>query len=140
MLLTSIGGLWGCQRNPQASDFTPSEETATNALTASLDAWKNGDASSVVTGRQPAVETADGLRTKGRTLTKYEVLGFVPANAPRCLAVKLTLGNPAQELRERYVVVGIDPIWVMRYDDYLMVMHWDHAMAEPTRKSPPAKR
>ena len=54
---------------------------------------------------------ADGLRTKGRTLSRF-ILGPVPADAPRCFAVQLTLGNPPADMRERYVVVGIDPIWV----------------------------
>ena len=94
-----------------------------------------------MSGRSPAVETADGLRTKGRTLVKYEILGLVPDDAPRCFAVRLTLGNPMQELRERYVVLGIDPVWVWRHSDYEMLTHWDHAMmAEKEKKAGPATK
>jgi hypothetical protein len=84
----------------------------------------------------PMIETADGLRTKGRTLLSYEILGPVPADAPRCFAVKLSLGNPAQELRERYVVFGLDPIWVWRHEDFVMLTHWDHRMAAESRTKP----
>ena len=102
--------LAGCaDRNPRAADFIPPEDAARSALDASLKAWAQGEAASPVTQTNPAVETADGLRTKGRTLVKYDILGPVPADAPRCFAVRLPLGNPPQELRERYVVLGIDP-------------------------------
>jgi hypothetical protein len=42
--------------------------------------------------------------------------------------VKLTLEDPATELKARYVVVGIDPVWVFRQEDYDMLSHWDHPM------------
>ena len=71
---------------------------------------------------------SDGHRTPTRKLTAYSILGEVPSDAPRCFAVKLTLGNPTAEVRERYVVVGIDPIWVIRYEDYEMLTHWSHPM------------
>ena len=41
---------------------------------------------------------ADELRSKGRTLSDFAVLGPFPADAPRCFAVKLTLGNPRAEV------------------------------------------
>lgn len=121
----------GCDRNPRAEDFVPPEATARAALDAYLTAWAAGDTGVTVPGTQPPVVVADELRTKGRTLAGYAILGPTPADAPRCFAVQLTLGNPAAEVRERYVVVGIDPIWVWRYDDYLMLTHWSH---------PPAKK
>jgi len=127
----------GCSgRSPRAEDFVPVEAAARAALDASFKAWAAGDAGSRAAGTATPVEVADGLRTKGRTLVSYDILGPVPADAPRCFAVRLTLGNPAQELRERYVVVGLDPVWVWRHDDYVMLTHWDHAMS--TDKPKPA--
>ena len=79
----------------------------------------------------------DDLRAGGRPLAGYKILGPVPADAPVCFAVQLSLGNPAAEVRERYVVVGLDPLWVWRYDDYLMITHWSHPM--PDAKTPPKK-
>ncbi len=129
----------GCSRSQRNEDFVPSEDAARAALEAYLSAWARGDRSPTVPDTKPAVMVADELRAKGRPLTGYAVLGQVPADAPRCFAVRLTLGNPAQEVRERYVVVGADPVWVWRYDDYLMITHWEHPMpADP--KAPPAKK
>lgn len=122
----------GCDRNPRAEDFVPAEDAARAALDAYLRAWAAGDiTSTTIPGTQPPVAVADDLRAGGRTLTGYTILGPTPTEAPRCFAVQLKLGNPAADVRERYVVVGLDPVWVWRYDDYLMVTRWEHP---PARK------
>jgi hypothetical protein len=119
----------GCSRPGQrAEDFVPPEDAARSALDAYLRAWSQGNTDATVPGTSPPVQVADELRSKGRTLTGYAILGPAPADAPRCFAVRLTLGNPAEEVRERYVVVGLDPVWVWRYDDYVMITHWEHRM------------
>lgn len=130
----------GCSGNPSAQDYVPAEDSARAALDAALRAWAGGETGSPVPGTSPVVEVADGLRTKGRTLLKYDILGPVPADAPRCFAVRLTLGNPAQELVERYVVLGIDPLWVWRHDDYVMLTHWDHTMLDKQKKADQAPK
>lgn len=122
----------GCSRNPRAEDFVPPEDAARAALDAYLKAWAAGDTGDAVPGTDPPVMVADELRADGRTLAGYTILGPTPADAPRCFAVTLKLGNPPAEVRERYVVVGIDPVWVWRYDDYLMMTQWHHP--------PPAKK
>lgn len=130
----------GCNNSPQAEDYIPAEDAARTALESYLQSWSRGETGSPVPNTTPPVEVADGLRLKGHTLTRYEILGPVPADAPRCFAVKLTLGNPTLELRERYVVLGLDPIWVWRYDDYVMLTHWDHGMPADTKAAPAPKR
>lgn len=142
VMLVMVAACVGCSdRSPRAEDFVPSEVAARSALDASLKAWVEGGPNARVPATVPTVEVSDGLRTPGRTLVKYDILGPVPAEAERCFAVRLTLGNPAQELRERYVVLGIDPLWVWRYDDFLMLTHWDHAMiADKDKKPGPAPK
>ncbi len=120
----------GAQRN---EDFIPSEEQAKTSLDLALKAWAEGDINHLVAGAKPAIMVSDGHRTPGRILKQYEILGSVPADAPRCFAVRMTLENPPAEFRERYVVVGIDPIWILRYEDYEMLTHWSHPMT-PERK------
>ncbi|HVW02959.1 MAG TPA: hypothetical protein VHB77_21545, partial [Planctomycetaceae bacterium] len=60
----------------------------------------------------------------------YQILGEVPGDTPRCYAVRLKLTDPDAEERARFVVVGIDPLWVFRYEDFQLIAHWDHRMAE----------
>lgn len=125
----------GCgQRNPTAEEFIPPEDVVQSALDRCLGAWAKGESTSPVAGTYPPIHLIDGLRTKERKLLKYEILGPTPADAARCIAVRLTLGNPSQEIRERYVVVGIDPIWVWRLDDYVMLTHWNHPMTADKAK------
>jgi hypothetical protein len=50
--------------------------------------------------------------------------GPTAGDAERCDAVRLTFDGPREEVRTRFVVFGQDPVWVMRYEDYEMVMHW----------------
>ena len=135
-----LAALGGCSPKAHRSeDFIPPEETSRAALDVYLRAWSRGDTAQRVPDTDPAVMGADTLRQKGRTLTAYTILGPVPSEAPRCFAVQLTLGNPPAEVRERYVIVGIDPLWVWRYDDYLMLTHWSHAMPADQKSAPPKK-
>jgi hypothetical protein len=136
-----VAAVLGCSRSQSNDDFVPREEVGRAALDAYLRAWARGEMAQRIPDTNPPVMATDELRIKGRVLKSYSILGQVPADAPVCFAVDLKLDNPPADLRERYVVVGIDPLWVWRYDDFLMIMHWDHPMPEdgksPTR---PKKR
>lgn len=129
----------GCSRSPRAEEFVPKEEAARAALDAYLRAWSQGHTGQAVPDTSPPVMAVDDLRQKGRTLKRYTILGPTPTDAPLCFAVQLVLGNPDGEIRERYVVIGLDPLWVWRYDDYLMITHWSHPMPADQKTSPPKR-
>ena len=124
----------GCSRTQRNDDFVPPDDAAQTALRAYLDAWAAGHTAQEIPGTKPQVRGVDERHLKGRTLKAYKVLGPVPADAPLCYAVQLTLGGPEEVVRERYVVVGMDPLWVWRYDDYLMMAHWAHPMPDDKNK------
>lgn len=116
----------------RTKEFIPSPAKAESAIEAVMDAWKNGDPVGIVEGTSsPVVHVIDSYRNAGQVLEEYEILGEVPGNAPRCFAVKATLSHPDKQIRLRYVVVGIDPLWVFRHEDYDLLSHWEHRM-EPT--------
>ena len=130
----------GCSRAQRNEDFVPKEDAGRAALDAYLRAWSRGQTGQAVPDTSPPVAAVDELsQHKGRTLKKYTILGPTPADAPLCFAVQLSLGNPDQEVRERYVVVGLDPLWVWRYDDYLRIAHWSHPMPADQKAAPPKK-
>jgi hypothetical protein len=108
----------GCSRGD--ARYTPSEDTARRALEAALDAWKGGQARpGPVEGTTPPVQVVDSRWRTGQRLAGYEVLGEEPSTGgPRVFSVRLTMQGKAPEATVRYYVVGKDPLWVFRDEDY----------------------
>ena len=107
----------------------PELESAKSALVASLDAWKaNRRESGVMIGSKPAVGIVDASRAD-RPLLGYEVVGpLMVVGKARPFAVRLVLGEPREEIATRYLVMGQDPLWVYRQEDFERMLHWEHRM------------
>jgi len=114
--------LLGCSKaGRRVEDFTPSADNARQALQAALEHWKAGNPPGSVPGTTPQVETVDSKwKAAPKQLQAFEILGEEPGatgSAPRYFRVKLTTAKgPPQEVK--YVVVGIDPLWVYREPDF----------------------
>ncbi len=128
---------FGCDRGPSRSLDAPDEAPALKALQLSLASWQGGrrDSGGLI-GEEPAVGVVDSLRPD-RPLISFEV--FEPSRADgtaRVFAVRLQLGEPSEEIHTRYQVVGRDPLWVFRQEDYDLILHWEHKMPadSPTEK------
>jgi hypothetical protein len=122
-LTLSVGLLLlaGCSPGGKVEDFTPPADNARQALEAALNHWKAGNKPGTVPGTTPAVEVLDSKWKAGQKITDFEVLGEDQAGpGPRTFKVRLTLagGSP---LEVRYIVVGIDPLWVYRDEDFKKV-------------------
>src|SRR5947208_14791656 len=119
----------GCAERADQSRYYPPEDKARPALEAGLVAWQQGSLTNEVSGtKDPVVMWVDTHRTPGQVLKAFEVLGLAPGDGPRVFTVRLVLDSPAAEVKTRYVVVGLDPMWVFRQEDYDMLIHWDHPM------------
>jgi hypothetical protein len=117
----------GCSATDDPGRFYPPEDRARQALDAALTAWQQGAAPGTVPGTaNPRVEFVDSHNGPGRRLKAYTVLGLAPGDGPRVFTVQLALDGPAAEVRARYYVIGIDPVWVIRQEDYDMLNHWEH--------------
>jgi hypothetical protein len=134
-----LGAVAGCGRDDRAR-FTPAEGVAVRALESGLVAWQHGQPPGPVAGTSPVVQVVDGYRRPGQRLAQFEILGTAPGDGPRVYAVRLILDGPREEKRVRFVVLGINPLWVLRYEDYEMLAHWDHPMDDVGKKSPAPKR
>ncbi len=131
--LVALSVLSGCGRSaPDYTPYVPSMALAEDAVRQGLDAWKAGQAPGEVPGTRPVVHVTDAGRKAGQLLESYRILGEARGSAGRTIAVVLRLTNPAEEVRVRYIVVGIDPLWVFRQEDYDLLMHWDHHMPAST--------
>jgi hypothetical protein len=117
----------GCSASDDPSRFYPAEDRARQALDAALTAWQQGAPPGTVSGTtNPRVEFVDSHNGPGRPLKAYVVLGLAPGDGPRVFTVQLSVDAPTAELRVRYYVIGIDPVWVIRKEDYDMLNHWEH--------------
>jgi hypothetical protein len=125
--------LAGCGK--KAADYTPSPVTAEDALRRALDAWKQGLPAGTVPDTQPPVQVVDAGRKPQQTLGDYAILGEAQGVASgRKFVVELDLANPPERVKTQYIVVGIDPLWVFRQEDYELLSHWEHLMPAPSPK------
>ncbi len=128
MVVLAAASLTAAGCGAGARDYTPSPQTARASLETALSAWRDGKEPGTIDAR-PVVQVVDTSRQSGQTLHSFEVLSETSQAAQgRCYVVRLVLENPATERRERFVVVGIDPVWVFRKDDYDKLGHWEHPM------------
>lgn len=133
LLMTAMG----CSRQDTHERYTPNSDAARRAVESAMQAWLDGRPAGPLEGFEPSTTVVDTHRTPGQILEEFEVLGEVPSQAYRCFAVRVSYSNPAGEERLRYCVIGIDPLWVFRLEDYDMIAHWDHKMAPPEEELKP---
>jgi hypothetical protein len=121
--------LCGCSGSHEGYDrYIPKEKTALAALEKALQAWQDGVEGETIDALDPCIQFIDSQRKRGQHLVRYEILGEASADAPCCYAARLVFERPAQEQTVRYVMLGIDPVRVIRHEDYAMLMHWDMNM------------
>lgn len=130
--------LVGCNQADNGR-YVPASALAREALTAALQSWADGVPTPRLASGQPSLQFADSLRS-GRTLDSFEVVGELPLKEGRRFEVQLTLSEPPGREKAHYIVLGIDPLWVIRQEDYDMITHWDHPMSkEPAPIQPAAQ-
>jgi hypothetical protein len=128
----------GCHGSPSTERFVPAPATARQALESALRSWQQDRPPGRVEGlANPEVILVDTCRRPDQTLEHFTILGEAPGEGPRCFAVRLRLQNPEETQRLRFVVFGVDPLWVYRYEDYEMMIHWQCGQEELQKKTDP---
>jgi hypothetical protein len=112
----------GCSVGHSHSDYLPAEDKARQALETTLTAWQNGQKIGRIDAVSPPIEPVDNKWQAGQKLQGYEILqAETPDEGPSRFLVRLTMKTPPGKQEVRYVVVGIDPLWVYREEDYRKV-------------------
>ena len=107
----------GCHKT-DVKDYIPPDEPARKALTAALDAWREGKALDQIGASNPKVEAQDIQWRDGKKLAAYEIVGPTTGDDQNTrFKVKLTIAGAAPQ-ETTYVVVGKDPIWVFSEESY----------------------
>jgi hypothetical protein len=126
----------GCTGAPDPNRFVPASKLARTALEAVLLDWQAGLPCDMIRRLAVQVYPIDNQRKKGQELAGFEILGEVSQPGVRCFAVRLTFHGSAEAAKVRYVVHGIDPLYVYRQEDFDLLNHWDHMM--PAEEASPA--
>ena len=110
----------GCGSGSSVTSFHPQGSVAKTALTTALDAWKSGqEKPGSITTQKPAIEVQDSVWGSGRKLKSFEVGEEQAAkDGPPRFTVELTFADKPETEKTDYVVVGKDPLWVMREKDF----------------------
>jgi hypothetical protein len=113
-----ISGSEGCAARTH-EDLIPAEGTARQALEAALTAWENGATDYKVVASGMTIQVLDAKWRAGQKLASHEILNVeTDEDGKSWFSVKLLMNKPAGEQKARYVVIGLDPIWVYREEDY----------------------
>jgi hypothetical protein len=97
--------------------YFPSQDRARQALESALRAWRDGTRPAAVAGTP--IEAVDRYVQKGEKIAGYEILKEEANDGPRVFSVQLTLQKPAgKQVTVRYYVLGKDPLWVYREEDF----------------------
>ncbi len=119
------------QEPPEPPPFVPPWPLARQSLELSLAAWREAVATASIPVI-PGVQFVDRKRKPNQKLIAFQILGQSEIENARQFTVRLNLeGEEAPQL-VKYNVVGRDPVWVFRLDDYEMFAHWEHEMSAPT--------
>jgi hypothetical protein len=137
-LLLAVAALPGCGSSSNAHQ--PTASTARAALDSALSAWKNGEGADALAAKSPSVQAVDSHWRAGQRLTSYEVVKEEPGEGDQRFTVRLTEDDPKSKTKSpvsskevTYVVIGRDPIWVYRDEDYTRLLNMDDN-PQPTRK------
>jgi hypothetical protein len=144
-LLLTLAALSGCGGASNAHQ--PSASTARAALDSALSAWKNGEAADTLAAKSPSVQAVDTHWRAGAKLESYEVVKEAPGDGDQRFTVLLaendskTKATGSAKKEVTYIVIGRDPVWVYRDEDYTRFINMDDNPA-PTRKGarPGARR
>lgn len=112
--------LAGCGGGTSEKSYHPPVASARDALTVALNAWKEGQSQpGKIEATNPAVQVADAAWSAGKKLKNFEILKDeqIP-DGPQKFTVTLTLDGAPQPQEVVYVIVGKDPLWIFREEEY----------------------
>jgi hypothetical protein len=135
-------GPGGCDRwddDASGPAFLPGWSEARQALESALAAWRAAPSPLPASGDSPAVQFVDKQRRPGQRLLSFEILGQSDVENARQFTVRLRLEHDESPRLVRYNVLGRNPVWVFRLEDYEMIAHWEHDMSEPASVPAPAR-
>jgi hypothetical protein len=110
-------GFAGCGK-PSFDKYVPEEAAARQAVETALTHWRDGQRPGTIASVSPAVAIVDSRWQAGQKLAAFQIVKQESADGAWWVTVRLTLRDPPAEQEVRYAVIGKDPLWVYREEDY----------------------
>jgi hypothetical protein len=132
----------GCDRSPDSTKpprYLPGWPEARSALNTALTDWRESSPPFPPSRELPGVVLADKHRSPDARLRSFTILGETDVENLRQFTVRLQFEGEDVPQLVRYNVLGRDPVWVFRLEDYEMISHWEHPMNDE-EASPPAPK
>jgi hypothetical protein len=132
VLITALRFEWRDQ-SPATPGYMPGWDEARQALQSALSAWRDAPRSAPLppTFAIPSVQFIDKRRRSDQRLLSFEILSQTDIENARQFTVRLTVEGEERPQLVKYNIVGRQPVWVFRLEDYEMFSHWEHDMDEP---------
>jgi hypothetical protein len=129
-----------CERDdgePAKPGFVPSWVEARQALESALSTWRDAPVPLPASFDIPAVEFVDSQRKTNQRLLSFQILGQTDVEYIRQFTVRLNLEGEESPQLVKYNIVGRQPVWIFRLENYEMISHWQHDMREPAAGEQP---
>jgi hypothetical protein len=130
----------GCTGSGDRSDspaYLPGWPEARAAVATALADWRDTAPPHPPSRSFDGVQFVDKQRNPADRLSAFSILGETEVENARQFTVRLQLEGEADPRLVRYNVLGREPAWVFRLEDYEMISHWEHPMNEPAAGQPP---
>jgi hypothetical protein len=129
-------GISGCEARDQARPtptFTTGWDEARRSLEATLSAWRDAPASAPVptSFSTASVQFIDKERRPGQRLVSFQILAQSDYENARQFTVRLNLEGEESPQLVKYNILGSNPVWIFRLEDYEKFTHWEHDMSDP---------
>src|ERR1700756_4412416 len=117
LIAACIPFLSGCKK-PSDVKFDPNPQRARYAVEVALDKWKSGQEPGRIDAESLEFEVVDSRWNDGAKLSQYEITSEDKTqDGHHRFSVKMTTSEQSGEV-VRYIVVGKNPLWVYREEDY----------------------
>jgi hypothetical protein len=131
LLAASLSGCNGWKGQEAVPGYLPEWGEARQALESALAAWRDAPSPLPASFDTQAVIFVDKQRRPGQRLLSFTVLGQSDVENARQFTVRIQLEAEESPRLVRYNVLGRNPAWVFRLEDYEMISHWEHDMTDP---------
>jgi hypothetical protein len=129
-------GTQGCKAGSDEAatpGFVPGWDEARQSLESALSAWRDAPANAPVPASFdiPSVQFIDKQRRPNQRLMSFQILAQTDIENARQFTVRLNLEGEESPQLVKYNILGRQPNWIYRLEDWEMFTHWEHDMDEP---------